>query len=228
MEIDQPTVAEHGFCFILPLPPPSFFLQAHGLGSSAVVLASRAEMAYSYQQNAPLAYRLAKQVYTADPFDERCVGSVFSGWCVTDRWDLALLISLKAIERVTGKNQNHLHRLLTPPTTTITTTTDRSCLPIYICAMAELGLKTELYYCAHQLVEVNKNKISSRDQTRHDDDDTHPLLHTNSLHHSPPRFVVILMTTTGAPQERRVVVRRRLLLRRRAQERGRPAVRSLL
>ena len=38
-----------------------------------MVLTSKAEMAYSYQQNAPLAYRLAKQVYTADPFDERSV-----------------------------------------------------------------------------------------------------------------------------------------------------------
>jgi hypothetical protein len=47
--------------------------QASGLGGSAVVLTSKAEMAYSYQQNAPLAYRLAKQVYTADPFDERSV-----------------------------------------------------------------------------------------------------------------------------------------------------------
>lgn len=38
-----------------------------------MVLTSKAEVAYYYQQNAPLAYRLAKQVYTADPFDERSV-----------------------------------------------------------------------------------------------------------------------------------------------------------
>ena len=36
-----------------------------------------------------------------------------------------------------------------------------SCLPIYICAMAELGLKTELYYCAHQLVEAHPKSAVS-------------------------------------------------------------------
>lgn len=39
--------------------------------------------------------------------------------------------------------------------------THPSCLPIYICAMAELGLKTELYYCAHQLVEAHPKSAVS-------------------------------------------------------------------
>jgi hypothetical protein len=65
------------FLFTINLPS----LQALGLGGSAVVLTSKAEMAYSYQQNAQLAYRLAKQVYAADPFDERSA-SLCSSVCV--------------------------------------------------------------------------------------------------------------------------------------------------
>lgn len=45
-----------------------------------------------------------------------------------------------------------------------------------------------------------KYKISSQHKTRHDDDDRHPLLLTNSLHHSPPRFLVILITQQAHPK----------------------------